>query len=147
MLEKGEAWKWTAPVCAEMTFYFRNVGEQTLRLSLLKDDEQEFRVEYDGGEQVLRVDATRSGYPTTGEKASESQMTAEADVPLRDGRLELRIFVDRCSFEIFIQGGEKVMSTRVFPKKPGREIVLSTSGEGCEAEAVLYELNGGRKSE
>ena len=39
------------------------------------------------------------------------------------------------------------MSTRVFPKKPGREIVLSTSGEGCEAEAVLYELNGGRKSE
>lgn len=145
-LEKGEAWKWAVPVCAEMTFCFRNVGEQTLRLSLLKDGEQEFRVEYDGGEQVLRVDATRSGYPTTGEKASESQMTAEADVPLRDGRLELRIFVDRCSVEIFIQGGEKVMSTRVFPKKPGREIVLSTSGEGCDAEAILYELNGERKS-
>ena len=68
-------------------------------------------------------------------------MTAEADVPLRDGRLELRIFVDRCSVEIFIQDGEKVVTTRVFPKKPGRNVVLSTGGEGCEAEAVLYELN------
>ena len=48
--------------------------------------------------------------------------------------------------DIFIQSGEKVMSTCVFPKKPGREIVLSTSGEGCDAEAILYELNGERKS-
>ena len=68
-------------------------------------------------------------------------MTAEADVPLRDGQLELRIFVDRCSVEIFIQDGEKVMSTRVFPKKSGRGVTLSTDGKGCKAEAVLYELN------
>lgn len=140
-LEKGREWKLSSSPCAEMVFRVRNVEEQTLRISLLKDEEQEFRIEYDGREQVLRVDATRSGYSTAGEKATGSQMTAEADVPLRDGRLELRIFVDRCSVEIFIQDGEKVVTTRVFPKKPGRDVVLSTGGEGCEAEAVLYELN------
>ena len=90
---------------------------------------------------MLRVDATRSGFSTAGEKATGSQMTAEADVPLRDGQLELRIFVDRCSVEIFIQDGEKVISTRVFPRKSGRGITLSTDGKGCEAEAILYELN------
>lgn len=140
-LTPKSAWEFSTRECAEMLFRFQNVGKQTVRLSLLKDAEQEFCIEYDGGEQVLRVDATRSGFSTAGEKATGSQMTAEADVPLRDGQLELRIFVDRCSVEIFIQDGEKVMSTRVFPKKSGRGVTLSADGKGCEAEAVLYELN------
>ena len=91
---------------------------------------------------AARLSASRAAAlaALVGRYASE-EADARVEIRLRDGRLELRIFVDRCSVEIFIQDGEKVVTTRVFPKKPGRNVVLSTGGEGCEAEAVLYELN------
>lgn len=62
---------------------------------------------YTAGDQVFRLDRNRSGIGPKGER--------ETEIPLKDGKLHLHVFVDRSSVEVFLQGGEKVMTARIYP--------------------------------
>ncbi|MBN2981947.1 MULTISPECIES: glycoside hydrolase family 32 protein [Cohnella] len=62
---------------------------------------------YDGKEGVLELDRNASGQGPGGER--------QAPVALREGKLALRVFVDRSSVEVFTEDGEVAMTARIYP--------------------------------
>lgn len=49
-------------------------------------------------------------------------------------RVQLRIFVDRCSIELFADGGRIAMTNLVFPTRPYDSIRFYSTGEGTKVE-------------
>lgn len=81
---------------------------------------------YDKAEEKLILDRERSGAGSGGVR--------RAALSLQEGRLRLQVFVDRSSVEVFAQGGERVMSARIYPD--AGSIGLSFFAEGGEATIV-----------
>jgi hypothetical protein len=50
-------------------------------------------------------------------------------VPLRDGKIDLRILTDRTAFEVFADGGRAYIPMPVIPKPEVRTINLSVKGD------------------
>jgi beta-fructofuranosidase len=48
----------------------------------------------------------------------------KAPVELKDNKLKLRVFIDHSSVEVFINGGEKVMTGRIYPGEDSTGILL-----------------------
>ena len=89
---------------------------QTLCLNLLETGDERFTVSYDRETQTLRVDRSQCGYPPTADLSPEKKPWAEAKVPLKDGVLRLRVFVDVSIVEIYADDGRVAMSSLAFPK-------------------------------
>ncbi len=54
---------------------------------------------------------------------------------------EVRIFVDRCSVELFVDGGRVAMTNLVFPTDPYSQLRFFSDGEAKVDKAVVYNLN------
>ncbi|TDF95500.1 glycoside hydrolase family 32 protein [Paenibacillus piri] len=76
---------------------------------------------YSVAEQLFIMNRNRSGIGPGGERRTF--------VKLAEGTLKLRIFVDLCSIEVFIQDGEKVMTSRIYPDAGAEGIKLYAKGE------------------
>lgn len=63
-------------------------------------------------------------------------------IPLsQDEPLELRIFIDKSSIEVFINGGEAVMSSRIYPQPEERELsIYAAHGEATLLQGKLWQL-------
>jgi beta-fructofuranosidase len=86
------------------------VGESECGLSVLRsaDGRQETRIVYDAASGLLTIDWERSGAVESGRRSAPLNIRA-------GGRLNLHVFVDRSSVEVFADGGRAVLSARVFP--------------------------------
>jgi fructan beta-fructosidase len=51
-----------------------------------------------------------------------------APAPLRHGKLDLEIVVDRGSVEVLINNGEKIMTNFIFPSDSSRQVSLYAEG-------------------
>ncbi|MFD0694570.1 glycoside hydrolase family 32 protein [Paenibacillus sp. GCM10027628] len=90
-------------------------------LKLRTSSEEETVLSYSVNDRLLSLNRDRSGIGPQGERRT----TVELD----GGVLALRIFVDRSSVEVFIQGGEKVMTARIYPSENSRGIKVYSQGE------------------
>jgi fructan beta-fructosidase len=52
-------------------------------------------------------------------------------VPLEDGRLKLRIFLDRCSVEVFAQDGLATITDQVFAAASSDRVGLFADRDGA----------------
>ncbi|MBU5440923.1 glycoside hydrolase family 32 protein [Paenibacillus sp. MSJ-34] len=93
--------------CYELEAVFEALDAEEFGLLLRKQGQEETVVAYRPSEQLVRFNRDRSGIGPQGERRT--------NVALQNGRLALRIFVDRSSVEVFIQEGEKVMTGRIYP--------------------------------
>lgn len=87
---------------------------------------------------VLSLDRRRSGRVDFSD-----QFPAVFDVPIRliDGRLRLRLFVDTSSIEVFVNDGETVISSLVFPTGASRTMELNIrEGALVRGDFQLWEL-------
>ncbi len=94
-------------------------------LRLRKAGDQETVAGYSAEDRELFVDRTRSG------KTDFSQHFLGKHVaPLEPdgGRVELEIFLDRSSIEVFGNGGRRTISDLIFPKAEGKELELYVKG-------------------
>lgn len=82
---------------------------------------------YDCATEVLSLDRTESGKvgfdPTF-------PSVERVSVPLEDGRLKLRVFLDRCSVEVFAQDGLATITDLVFPANSSNAVGLLAEGDG-----------------
>ncbi|RAI91770.1 beta-fructofuranosidase [Paenibacillus pabuli] len=101
-------------------------------LKLRKGEGEETVISYQVGQRRLCLNRDHAGAGPGGERAAEVQ--------LHDGRLELRIFVDVSSIEVFIQGGEKVMTARIYPGPESTGITAFSSGECTLTEVRKWDL-------
>lgn len=90
-------------------------------------------VAYDSVTGELSLDRTASGNVDFHETFPSVERVA---VPLIGGRLKLRIFVDRCSVEVFAQDGTATITDLVFPRDPSTAVGLLAEGDGGTVVSV-----------
>ncbi|MDR6685941.1 levanase/fructan beta-fructosidase [Arthrobacter sp. 1088] len=83
---------------------------------------------YDPATGELSLDRTESGNVGFDEAFPSVDRVA---VPLEDGRIRLRIFVDRCSVEVFAQDGRATITDQIFPADSSTALALLAEGEGA----------------
>ncbi|MCM1138069.1 MAG: GH32 C-terminal domain-containing protein [Duncaniella sp.] len=101
------------------------------------------------GEEVILVynvknrsfsfDRTRSGITDFSESFPAVTVAPTHEV---DGKVALRIFVDRSSIELFGNNGQFVMTNLVFPTTPYTTLTLSSDGGNAKVENLkIYSIN------
>jgi beta-fructofuranosidase len=106
-------------------------------LKVLKDEENETVMYYDKKAGKFIFDRSKNGEEILGsEKHEETKFLRKSAVALKENKLMLRIFVDRSSVEVFIQNGEKVMTSTVYPKSTAKAIEFFS-----DSEVTIIELN------
>lgn len=91
-----------------------------LKLRVGEDDTEETVLTYRTVEGLLCLNREYAGIGPGGER--------RAAVPLREGKLSLRIFVDKSSVEVFAGDGEVVMTARIYPGLNSQGIGLFSEG-------------------
>jgi beta-fructofuranosidase len=89
-------------------------------IKLRKSSTEETVLSYNADEQILTLNREKSGQGPGGKR--------QAPVTLQDGFLTLRIFIDSSSIEVFINGGEKVMTARIYPSEGANGISFFADG-------------------
>ena len=83
---------------------------------------------YDSGTGVLSLNRTASGNTDFHETFASLERVA---VPLEDGRLRLRIFLDRCSVEVFAQDGLATITDQIFPGGTSTSLAVFAGAGGA----------------
>jgi beta-fructofuranosidase len=97
-----------------------------LKLRIDEAGTEETVLAYRAGDGLLCLNRERAGIGPGGER--------RAAVPLTDGKLSLRIFVDKSSVEVFAGDGEVVMTARIYPGPDSQGIALFSEG-ACRVNA------------
>ncbi len=89
---------------------------------------EELVLELDGDRNVFSLDRRRSGQVDFHQKFAPR--VQEMPVPnLPEEEVEFRILMDRSSVEVFINGGQYVMTSQLFPNQPYRDLLIHNQGE------------------
>ena len=83
---------------------------------------------YDSATGELSLDRTDSGNVEFHKTFPSVERVA---VPLEDGRIRLRIFLDRCSVEVYAQDGTATITDQIFPADSSTALALLAEGEGA----------------
>jgi levanase len=102
-------------------------------LSVLGKGDQKTIIGYDAGAGRLYVDRTRSGNVDFHPAFASVD---DAPVALQNGKLKLRVYVDRSSVEVFAQGGLQTITDQVFPVEGADRIGVWASGGKAQLESL-----------
>lgn len=109
--------------------------EQEAGVKLFKGTTEETRVYYNDGYVVFdRSNGTNGKVP-----AGDLNNITKKEVALVDGMVELRIFIDKYSVEVFINGGRYTMSSTVFPSASATSIEFYSMGNAV-IDVTGYDL-------
>ncbi len=108
-------------------------GFGTFTISVAADDEHHTDIVYDEETEVLRFDRTCSGL------RRDVVCARSMPVPKREGKVRLRILLDKYSVEIFANGGESVMTSLITTPQEADGICFS-SGGGAQADIRMYPI-------
>ncbi len=90
----------------------------------------------DGSAFISReADAAATGKPALG---PDYRALRRAVSPPRDGKVELSIFVDHSSVEVFVNGGEKTLTSLVFPTAGKPSLKTVTAGGALTLKSFSY---------
>ncbi|MFN8349555.1 MAG: glycoside hydrolase family 32 protein [Spirosomataceae bacterium] len=109
----------------DVTLEIRPQQAKTVSLLVLQSKDEATVIRYDVSAQELSLDRTHSGLVNFHPKFAS---TERVKVPLKEGKLTLRVLADKSVIELFAQEGEFVMTDWVFPT--GNEGKLAISAEG-----------------
>ena len=102
-------------------------------LLLAKDENHEILIRYDPGPGELILDRNRGG------SCQDIAHMRRVRAGLVDGTLTLRALLDKESLELFINGGEKVMTAQLFAPPAADGIAFSASGP-CTLSVTAHPL-------
>ena len=91
-------------------------------------------VSYDIAAGTLSIDRTKSGAAAAALAGFPG--VHSAPVALRDGRLNLRILVDRSLVEVFAQGGERTIADQVYPTPGSDGLKVFAEGGAATLETL-----------
>lgn len=118
----------------ELIVEFNDYDASEIYLNLRVGKRNETRLIYHVEDCMFKLDTSFSGEHPEG--VEECERHVYLDVPL----YKLQIFMDVSSLEIFINDGEAVMSTRIFPEKDARGVEFSTETGQCYVNLIRYDL-------
>lgn len=121
----------------EMEMVIKNSGASKIAFCLYNDKGEKLAMYYDVMRKQFVMDRSESG------KVDFSvDFPAMTVAPVQDtDDIRLRVFVDRSSVEAFGEGGEFVMTNRVFPSKPYNKLTFeSVRGNYTVKSLNIYKL-------
>ena len=108
----------------ELECEFTNIQANEVGLNLRMGQVEKTVLKYDTVNKMIVLDRRHAG-----EEVAASYGTTR-EIPYEGTRLKLRIFMDTSSLEIFINDGEYVMTSRIFPTNKENKIqVFTTDGK------------------
>ena len=112
---------------------FKDFSEGKVGIKLRVSEDEETVVYYDVDNKKFTLDRSKSGEVF----ATEWGTTRSTSLDCKE--LSLQIFVDSSSVEIFVNGGERVFTSRIFPSENSTGIrFLST--EKCNIKAHMWSI-------
>ncbi|MFC0561499.1 glycoside hydrolase family 32 protein [Halalkalibacter alkalisediminis] len=103
-----------------------------LKVRVNEEENEETLLTYQVEEETLLFDRNRSGKGPGGVR--------KAAISLRDNRLQLHVFIDHSSIEVFAQGGEKVMTGRIYPSEKANGISFFADQEIVIVSVEKWEM-------
>ena len=124
---------------AELIIKACNDGDpyKELRIKFAKNDKYCTELRYRPKQSIVTIDRSRSGQADN----IPSQRTIR--VRQRNGRISLRILIDRWSSEIFINDGEQVISLTYYTDISADQIHFSADGS-VKMDVTMYRLDPGK---
>lgn len=107
----------------------RKAGSVDITIS--NNDGESVILSYDTKAHTLSFDRRRSGLT---DFSQDFPTVTTAPTFETDGKLSLRIFIDRSSIEVFGNGGKTVMTNLVFPTVPYSSVSVSAKGGNARIE-------------
>ncbi|MCY1721558.1 glycoside hydrolase family 32 protein [Prolixibacteraceae bacterium Z1-6] len=129
---------------SEMDFTFQlnsnslSGATEEFGLALSNNKGEIFEIKYSPETQTFYIDRTKAGLNSFSDKfASKSIANYKAG-----DNMEIRVFVDEASIEVFVDGGKLVMTEIVFPSEPYSTLeMFSTNGAIKLSSGKLWSLN------
>ena len=107
-------------------------------MTLANNAGEHVTITYDVDAQTLAFDRRKSGVTDFSQDFPAVTVTP---VHSRDGLLNLRMFVDRASIELFANGGRAVMTNLVFPTSPYSTMTVKAVGGNARiSDLTVYSL-------
>ena len=105
-------------------------------IDFAKDDDHFIRLSYKPARSLITIDRSRSG------QCSEITARRSYRAAYADGSLSLRILIDKWSAEVFVNGGEQVMSLTYYTPADAEGITFSADGT-VAMDITAYHINRG----
>jgi fructan beta-fructosidase len=110
-------------------------------LNFSNDAGEQLTLTMQGNPKQLVLDRSESGLVDFQENFANIQRMPMTNLP--EGELEVRIFLDASSLEIFVNKGQYVMTAQVFPKEPYKTFKLGdTSPDFHMNNGIIHEVKG-----
>jgi len=109
----------------ELSAAFEPENAETVGLHVRAGNEEQTVVGYDARSDSVFVDRTESGMVDFHNAFAARN---EAPLALQNGRVRLRLFVDRSSVEVFANDGARVLTHRIFPDTSSNGVSLFATG-------------------
>jgi fructan beta-fructosidase len=98
---------------------------KTVTLNVFQSKDEATVIRYDVATQELSLDRTHSGQVNFHPRFSSVE---RVKVPLKDGKLKIRLLADKSIVELYAQDGEQAMTDWVFPTQHEGGIILTSAG-------------------
>ncbi|QOS78740.1 sucrose-6-phosphate hydrolase [Paenibacillus sp. JNUCC31] len=122
-----------AGVAYELKCEIRDVDAEVVGIELRAGAEEKTVLQYDRLAQKVILDRSRSGAALADQNGNVRRCVLNADV------LKFHVFMDSSSVEIFVNDGEEVFTSRIFPSKESVEIRLFAHGGKAEFQASKWD--------
>ncbi len=105
-------------------------GTSKFTVSLFSDGTAHTDLSYDCERGIVMLDRTESGRDihSHDEREFSKAKLRTASYPLKDGKLQLEIYLDKSSIEVFFGDGELVMTTLAYPPAAANGITFFSEG-------------------
>lgn len=113
----------------------KGAGCHSFKLEIAKGEEVHTDITYDRGKGILSFDRTYCGLK------KDDMNTRSMYAEFKNDRIKLRILIDRYSVEIFVNDGEKAMTSLIDSPAAAEGIVFTCDGE-CRVRMVKYDIVG-----
>ncbi len=121
-----------------------DVGEaDEIGIELANSKNQKTRIGYRKSEAVFYVDRSNSGNEDFAEGFAGLHV---ANVKREYQSLNIEIYVDRCSVEVFLNGGQYAMSELIYPEEPLSQITVFADGAATISDLSIRRISKIKKN-
>ena len=114
-------------------------GARKAGLVLSNSANEQIIICFDAPSQTLYVDRRKSGKTDFQE---DFPCAHGASLPLSNNSIAMRLFLDRCSLELFADGGKLVLTDQLFPECPYDRISFYAEGGDAEVtDLTIYQMS------
>ena len=122
----------------EITLDFNAGKSKEVTFTLANDKGEQVVMTYNTADRTFSFDRTKSGLSDFSDAFAAVTTTPTYE---KNGKVALRIFIDRSSIELFGNNGKFVMTNLVFPTAPYTTLSIASEGNATLTDLNIYSIN------